>query len=93
MSKIPTKDDYLKQLRSNEAYQAILKKAPDQEMRKRIISQVEYFASSMFDGIMPVLSSLKADPAAAEKISEALKSGTGIIKESDGAPIVSGSKG
>jgi hypothetical protein len=92
MSKIPTRDDYLKQLRSNEAYQAILKRAPDQDTRKRIVANVEHFARSMFDGVMPVLAALKSDPEGAAKISEAIKSGVGIIKESDGAPIVSGSK-
>jgi hypothetical protein len=93
MSKIPTKEEYFKKLRSNEGYIAVLKKAPDEETRKRIISTVEHVAGSLFDGILPVLGSLKSDPEAASKISEALKTGIGIIKENDGAPIVSGSKG
>jgi len=93
MSKIPTREEYLKQLRNHKDYLAVLKKAPSIDERIKIISMVEHIAGSLFDGVIPVLGTLKSDPSASEKISEALKTGEGIIKESDGSPLESDSKG
>jgi len=92
MSKIPTKEEYFKTLRSHKVYSAILKKAPDDAARRQIISTVEYIASSLFDGVLPVMATATSNPESAEKISEALKTGDNIIKESDGAPIAPKSK-
>ena len=92
MSKIPTKEEYFKALRNHKAYAAILKKAPDAATRKQIISTVEHIAGSLFDGVIPVMMTASANPEGAEKISEALKTGDNIIKESDGAPIAPKSK-
>lgn len=93
MSKIPTKHDYLKQLRDNKAYAEVLKKAPDEATRKKIIAMTEHIAGSLYEGIFPVLGMINSNPEMAAKISEALKTGDNIIKESSGEPIVSGSKG
>lgn len=87
MPKIPTKEEYLKTLRNHKIYSTIIKKAPDDATRRQIISTVEYVANAMFDGIIPVLSTASSNPEAASQISEALKTGDNIIKESDGAPI------
>jgi hypothetical protein len=91
--KIPTREEYFKKLRSNSDYLAALKQAPTDADRKKIIGVVEHIVGTMFDALLPTLSVIKSDPDAAQKITEALKTGDGIIKESDGAPIVSGSKG
>ena len=92
MPKIPTKEEYLKALRNHQVYSTIIKKAPDDATRRQIISTVEYVANAMFDGIIPVLSTAASNPEAASQISEALKTGDNIIKESDGAPIAPKSK-
>lgn len=93
MSKIPTKNDYLNQLRNDPSYKALIKRVESKDERRQIISRVEYFATTLFDSIMPGLAQLKQDPATTAKISEALKTGDNIIKESSGGPIASGSKG
>lgn len=85
--KIPTKQEYFKQLRSNKEYLSLLKKIPDSTERKTAINTVEHIVGSLFDALSMVSAVAKENPEAAEKISQALKTGDGIIKESDGAPI------
>lgn len=88
MKKIPTKEEYLKELRSNQDYLAILKAAPKED-RKQIINTVEHVATKMLEALTFMSAQVKQDPKIAKEIVEALKTGDGIIKESDGAPIVS----
>ena len=88
-----TKEEFLRHLNSDKAYYSILKAASTPDEKKKVKSQVESFITTMFDALMPVFSMAAQDPEAMNKISEALKTGDGIIKESDGSPIVSGSKG
>jgi hypothetical protein len=85
--KIPTKQEYFKQLRSNKEYLSILKGIPDAAERKKAINTVEYIIGSLFEAFTMSKISSKENPEAEEKISQALKTGDGIIKESDGAPI------
>lgn len=82
-----SKQEYLKELRSNKEYLDLLKKLPEASERKKVISTVEYITGNLFDALMMINSSLQENPEASEKISQALKTGNGIIKESDGAPI------
>jgi hypothetical protein len=84
--KIPTKEEYFKKLRSDKDYQSLLKAAPSDE-RQRIINTVETVMSSMFEAFSLMASNAKGDPNIAKEVTEALKTGVGIIKESDGSPI------
>lgn len=88
-----TKEEFLRRLNTDKSYYQLLKAASSTDERKRVKAQVEGFASMLFDAIAPAFAKMSEDPEMASKISEALKTGDGIIKESDGAPIVSGSKG
>lgn len=90
--KYPTKEEYLKTLRENVAYSDVLKKAETKEDRKRIINTVEYIAGNLFDALSIMMSTANSNPEVEKEILEALKTGEGIIKESDGNPITS-SKG
>lgn len=85
--KLPTKQEYLKKLKSNSDYLSLLKKIPDSDERKRAIYTVEHIVGNLFDALMMASISSNENPEASEKISKALKTGDGIIKESDGAPI------
>jgi len=91
--KIPTKEEYFRTLRSDPRYSSALKQVSTDTDRKKIIGIIEHVAGTLFEALVPALGAANSDPEAAQKISEALKTGVGIIKESDGAPIVSGSKG
>ena len=91
MKKIPTKEEYLKELRSNQDYLEILKATPKED-RKQIINTVEHVATKMLEALTFMSSQMKQDPKIAQEIVEALKTGDGIIKESDGAPIESKEK-
>lgn len=91
--KLLTKAEYLTQLNTDKLYYNLLKSIPDVEERKRVKARIESFATTMYDALLPVFSSAQQDPEMLSKISEALKTGDGIIKESDGSPITSGSKG
>jgi hypothetical protein len=86
--KIPTQEEYFKKLRSNSMYVSLLKSASPEE-RKKIINTVEYVAGSLLEALSVGVSTMNSDPEMAKEIVEALKTGDGIIKESDGAPIVS----
>jgi hypothetical protein len=86
--KIPTQEEYFKKLRSNPMYVSLLKSASPEE-RKKIINTVEYVAGSLLEALSVGVSTMNSDPEMAKEIVEALKTGDGIIKESDGAPIVS----
>ena len=88
MKKIPTKEEYLKSLRSNQDYLEILKASPKED-RKQIINTVEHVATKLLEALTFMSAQVKQDPKIAQEIVEALKTGDGIIKESDGAPIVS----
>lgn len=85
--KIPTKQEYFKQLRSNKEYLSLLKKFPDDVERRQAINVVEHVAGNLFEALLMSAAAIKQNPEAAEKISQALKTGEGIIKESDGSPI------
>lgn len=84
--KIPTREEYFKKLRSDPLYLALLKKAPAEE-RKQIINTVEYVAGTMLEALTLGVGAMKEDPQTAQDLIEALKTGSGIIKESDGTPI------
>jgi len=86
--KIPTQEEYFKKLRSNPMYVSLLKSASPEE-RKKIINTVEYVAGSLLEALSVGVSTMNSDPEMAKEIVEALKTGDGIIKESDGAPIIS----
>ena len=86
--KIPTQEEYFKKLRSDPLYISLLKKASPEE-RKKIINTVEYVAGSMLEALSVGMGAMNSDPEMAQEIVEALKTGDGIIKESDGSPIVS----
>jgi len=90
--KIPTKQEYFKKLRSNQEYQSLLKKIPDIEERKRAIYTIEYIMENFINAFSVIGSTAAQSPEAAEKIMEALKTGDGIIKESDGEPIMTKEK-
>jgi len=85
--KIPTKQEYFKKLRSNQEYQALLKKIPNVEERKRAINTIEYIMENFINAFSMVASEAAKNPESAEKIMEALKTGDNIIKENDGSPI------
>lgn len=85
--KFSTKEEYIKILRENSVYSSILKKAKTKEERKKIIDTVEYIAGGLFDAISYSVSSINENPETEKEILEALKTGEGIIKESDGNPI------
>jgi hypothetical protein len=82
-----TKDEYLKALRTNPSYSAVLKKASTKEERQKIINTVEYIVGNLFDVIHLAMGQMNSDPAIEKQIFEALKTGDGIIKESDGSPV------
>lgn len=88
-----SKEEFIRYLNSDKQYFSVFKAFPDATERKKAKTQVENFAAVMFDALMPALAAMAEDPEAISKISEALKTGEGIIRENDGAPIVSGSKG
>jgi len=81
------KNDYLKKLRTHSDYLAILKTISDVKERKRAIDVVEEVAGGLFDAIFNVVAKTKQDPTIIQQITEALKTGEGIIKESDGLPV------
>lgn len=89
--KIPTKEEYLKALRSNKDYQAVLKSAPNDE-RKKIIATVEMVTTSMLEAFSTVAAQTKQDPNFAKEVDEALKDGINIIKESDGSTLTTKEK-
>jgi hypothetical protein len=91
--KIDSKNEYFKKLRSKPEYLAALKKVSSAEERKQIIATVEYIAGNLFEALAFAAGTMREDPQIAQQISEALKTGDGIIKESDGMPITSGSRG
>jgi hypothetical protein len=91
--KIDSKNEYFKKLRSKPEYLAALKQVPSAEERRQIIATIEHIAGNLFEALSSVAASMREDPQIAQQISEALKTGDGIIKESDGMPIMSGSKG
>lgn len=86
--KIPTREQYFKKLRSDPLYVALLKKAPAEE-RKQIINTIEHIAGSLLDAMTMGFSAVKENPQIVDELAEALKTGGGIIKESDGSPITS----
>lgn len=85
--RIPTQEEYFKKLRSDPTYISLLKKASLDE-RKKIINTVEYIAGSMLSALTAGFSSVGSDPESAKELIEAMKTGEGIIKESDGSPII-----
>jgi len=84
-------EDYLKNLRSDPTHAALIKKVP-QEERKKVINLVEYITSTLFESMTLAMSAAASDPEISQQLTEALKDGNGIIKESDGSPIVSTEK-
>ncbi|NBO99486.1 MAG: hypothetical protein EBU90_05065 [Proteobacteria bacterium] len=86
--KTPTKQEYFKILRSNPEYLSLLKKIPEAHERKKTINIVEYVAGNIYDALIMMNASSKQNPEILDKISEALKTGDGIIKENDGNPVV-----
>ena len=88
-----SKEELLKKLRSDPEYSKVLKSMSSSEQRRDAISVVEHIVGSLYDGLLLVSSTAQQDPEISDKISEALKTGGNIIKESDGSPLASGSKG
>jgi len=86
--KIPTKQEYLKKLRLNRDYLAILKKTPE-DQRKKIIGIVESIIEPLYDGIVLGINTANKNPEIAQQLSESLENDNNIIKESDGQPIKS----
>lgn len=84
--KIPSKEECFRKLKSDPAFLSLLKKAPLEE-RKQIINTIDHVAGSLFDALMFVRSQANTNSEASQEILEALKTGDGIIKESDGAPM------
>lgn len=87
MKEIKTKDDFFKTLRSNEAYTSILKALETKEERQNLINTVEYVTGNLFDALSFVTAQMNSNPEAEKQILDALKTGEGIIKESDGSVI------
>lgn len=87
MKEIKTKDDFFKMLRSNEAYTSILKALKTKEERQNLINTVEYVTGNLFDSLSFVTAQMNSNPEAEKQILDALKTGEGIIKESDGSVI------
>jgi len=90
--KIPTKQEYFKMIRSNPEYLSLLKKIPEADERRKAIHTVEYIAGSIFDALLMISADASKNPEVSEKISAAMKTGDGIIKENDGSPIVQDKK-
>ena len=93
MKNIGSKEDLLRHFYADPQVAEVLKRSTNEVDKLRAMRTVEYFLGTMYDAVIPALAKMKEDPAAAAQISEALKTGEGIIKESDGSPIASGSKG
>lgn len=85
--KIPTKEEYFKNLRSDPLYRSILKNIPNEE-RKRAIETIEHIAGSILEGLTLAAGAMKQDPNIEQELIEAMKTGDGIIKESDGSSVV-----
>ena len=82
-----TKNDYFKMLQSNPEYVEIMKRFSNEAEREKIKNTVESFASTFFDALSTVVSTISSNPEIENQITEALKTGDGIIKESDGSPL------
>lgn len=89
--KISSKEEYFTAIRKNDLFRSALDKVSERE-RHQIMATVEHIAGSLFEAIIPVIAQAKEDPQVAKDLSEALKSGGSIIKESDGSPIVKENK-
>ena len=87
-----TKEDFFEHLSRDPAFSRLMSSLGDETQRRRVAADVRSFVGPLFDAIFPAFVEVTRDPAASTALSEALKSGEGIIRESDGAPIVSGSK-
>jgi len=85
MTKIPTKEELLKKLKSEREFVDVLKKAPENE-RKQILSAIDYIAGSMIDAFFYVAAN-PTENDKSEGLDKAMKTGDGIIKENDGSPI------
>ncbi len=68
-------------------YREALRMATSDVERRRIIAAAEGFLSGFMDSLVPVADVLQRDPSLGTKLQEAMKSGTQVIKESDGRPI------
>lgn len=88
-----SKEDLIKKLRANPLYRDALKMARNDAERRRIIAVTEGFLTEFVTNINPVFGHAQTNPKFATKLQEALKSGAQVVKESDGTPIASGSKG
>ena len=86
-----TKEDFFKHLSQDPAFSRLMSSLPDDDTRKRVAGDVRGFVGPLFDAIFPAWAAVSSDPTASAKISEALKTGVDIIRESDGSPIASGS--
>jgi hypothetical protein len=87
------KEDIFRKIYSDPAFSSTFNRLKDPQEKARALATVEHVVGSLFDALIPSVAAMHQDPAAASRISEALKTGDGIIKESDGSPIASGSRG
>ena len=87
-----TKEDFFEHLSRDPAFSRLMSSLGDDGLRGRVSADVRSFVGPIFDALFPAFFEVHTDPAARDALSEALKSGEGIIRESDGAPIVSGSR-
>jgi len=85
MTKIPTKEETLKKIKSDPSFMSVLKKASIEE-RKQILATIDHVAGSFFDAMMFVAANKEAAERS-EDLQAAMKTGDGIIKENDGSPL------
>ncbi len=85
MTKIPTKEEALKKIKSDPSFMLVLKKAPAEE-RKQILATIDHVAGALIDSILFVAANQKGN-GSSEDLEQAMKNGDGIIKENDGSPI------
>lgn len=82
-----TKKALIKRLQNDPMYREALKMATTDIERRRIIATAEGFLSEFMDNLTPIVGKLQQDPSLGAKLQEVMKSGTQVIKESDGRHI------
>jgi hypothetical protein len=85
-----SKEDLIKRMRSDPYYKRALTLARTDEERKRVIALAEQYASSIAEAVLPLIDSIKRDPALAQQLGLALAEGSSVISSSQ---ATSGSTG
>lgn len=86
-----TREDVLKQLRSDPLYKSALKAAKTDEERRRIIATTEAFVGQFADALLPIINKAESDPLFREQLQRSLVSGEDVVSQVE--PVPSGSQG